>query len=307
MDHLSGIRAFVRVAELGSFSRAAQDLLMSQSTVTKQIAWLESYLGTRLLNRNTRGVSLTEDGLNYYDSGKSIIHAVEIADSRVGKRSGEIAGRLRISTSIAFGRRIVSPMLIDFLRENPKLDIDMNCSDEFVDLVAQGIDIALRMGSLQDSCLGSRLLGTNPWMMVASPGYFANRSTPCTPGDLPDHDCIIYSSVQGDAVWQLTSNDGRVESVHVKGRLRSNSLSTLLSATEADLGIAILPRYVASPSLREGRLVEVLGEYSLPSQELRAMFTSPKLVSGKVRRLVDFLAPRFRDDWWNAVVNSAQE
>lgn len=304
MDQLSGIRAFVRVAELGSFSRAAQDLHVSQSTVTKQVAWLESYLGTRLLNRNTRGISLTEDGLNYYDSSKSIIHAVEAADGRVGRRSGEISGTLRISTSIAFGRRIVSPMLIDFLQENPKLDIDMNCNDEFVDLVTEGIDVALRMGRMHDSCLGSRLLGINPWVMVAAPGYLARCGTPATPAELSDHDCIVYSSVQGDAVWQLGSRDGEIENVHVKGRFRSNSLSTLLSATEVELGISILPRYVASLPLREGRLVEVLEDFAPPSQELRAIFTSPKLVSEKVRRLVAFLAPRFREDWWNATGNS---
>jgi len=307
VDQLSGIRVFVRVTELGSFSKAAKDLSVSQSTITKQIAWLESYLGARLLNRNTRGVSLTEDGLTYYESGKAIIHSIENADCRVGIRSSELAGTLRISTSAAFGRRILSPMLIEFLRENPKLDVDLSCDDTYVDLVSQGIDVALRMGRLQDSCLGSRLLSRNPWVMVASPDYLARRSTPTRPDELANHDCIIYSSVQGDAVWQLTSKHGGVENVVVNGRLRSNNLSTLLSVTESGLGISILPRYVAASSLRRGSVVEVLADYAVPEQELRAIFASPKLVSNKVRRFIDFLAPRFRGAWWGDAGNSVQE
>jgi DNA-binding transcriptional LysR family regulator len=307
VDQLSGIRVFVRVTELGSFSKAAKDLSVSQSTITKHLAWLEGYLGARLLNRNTRGVSLTEDGLTYYESGKAIIHSVENADCRVGIRSSEVAGTLRISTSAAFGRRILSPMLIEFLRENPKLDVDLNCDDAFVDLVSQGVDVALRMGRLQNSCLGSRLLGKNPWVMVASSGYLARRSTPSCPGELTNHDCIIYSSVQGDAVWQLAPKHGSVENVLVKGRLRSNNLSTLLSVTESGLGISILPRYVAASSLRKGSVVEVLSGYSVPEQELRAIFVSPKLVSNKVRRLIDFLSPRFRGEWWDNAGHSVRE
>jgi DNA-binding transcriptional LysR family regulator len=307
VDQLSSIRVFVRVAELGSFSKAATDLLVSQSTITKQIAWLESYLGARLLNRNTRGVSLTEDGLTYYESGKAIMHSVETADCRVGMRSNEVAGTLRISTSAAFGRRVIAPMLPEFLQENPKLDVDLNCDDAYVDLVAQGIDVALRMGQLENSSLGSRLLGKNPWVMVASPGYLARRSTPACPSELTKHDCIIYSSVQGDAVWQLSPKQGSVENILVKGRLRSNNLSTLLSVTESGLGISILPRYVAASSLRKGSVVEVLSDYCMPEQELRAIFVSPKLVSNKVRRWIDFLAPRFRGEWWGNAGHSVRE
>lgn len=209
MDHLTGIRIFTRVVELGSFSKAADDLTVSQSTATKQIGWLEQHLGARLLNRNTRGVSLTEAGGLYYERCKIILKEVDDASALVGHRSNGLTGTLRVSTSVAFGRRIISPMLIDFMREHPQLKIDVTCEDAYVDLVSRGIDIALRMGRLADSSLGGRYIGSNPWVMVASPSYLAEQGTPQIPEDLNDHDCIVYSSVQGDAVWQLRSHEGK--------------------------------------------------------------------------------------------------
>lgn len=299
MDQLDGMRVFTRVAELGSFSKAADELSLSQSTVTKCVATLESHLSARLLNRNTRGVSLTEEGALYYDRCKSIIGAVDDADSLVGRRSEGLTGTLRISTSVAFGRRIVSPMLIDFMRAHPHLKIDMTCEDAYVDLVSRGIDIALRMGRLADSSLGGRYISSNPWVMVSSPHYLMEHGTPQIAEDLNCHDCIVYSSVQGDAVWQLRSREGAIHAITANGRLRSNNLSTLLSAVHLDLGIAILPNYVASPSLKSGAIVRVLEDYSLPQQELHAVFPSPKLVPQKVAAFVHFLIPRFEGTWWD--------
>jgi DNA-binding transcriptional LysR family regulator len=300
MDHLTGIRIFTRVAELGSFSKTADDLTVSQSTVTKQISWLESHLGARLLNRNTRGVSLTEAGGLYYERCKVILKEVDDAGALVGVRSEGLTGTLRISTSVAFGRRIVSPMLIDFMREHPHLKVDMTCEDAYVDLVSRGIDIALRMGRLADSSLGGRYIGSNPWVMVASPGYLAEHGTPHLPEDLNFHDCIVYSSVQGDAAWQLRSREGENHVIIANGRLRSNNLSTLLSAVHLGLGIAILPHYVASPSLKAGEIIRVLEDYGLPQQELHAVFPSPKLVPQKVARFIQFLIPRFDGTWWDS-------
>jgi DNA-binding transcriptional LysR family regulator len=190
-------------------------------------------------------------------------------------------------------------MLIDFMREHPHLKVDMTCEDAYVDLVSRGIDIALRMGRLADSSLGGRYIGSNPWVMVGSPQYLADQGTPQSPEDLNGHDCIVYSSVQGDAVWQLRSQDGKSHVIIANGRLRSNNLSTLLSAVHLGLGIAILPSYVASASLRSGEIVRVLEDYSLPQQELHAVFPSPKLVPQKVATFIRFLIPRFEGTWWD--------
>jgi DNA-binding transcriptional LysR family regulator len=299
MNHLFCLRVFKRVVELASFSKASEELSISQSSVTKQISELEKYLGTRLLNRNTRGISLTEDGALYYDRCKAIIAEVDSADSMVGRRSKSLSGTLRVSTSVAFGRRILAPMLLDFLKQQPQLKADLGCEDGYVDLVAHGVDVALRMGHLSDSSLGCRYICHNPWVMVASPIYLAHRSEPQSPADLAGHDCIVYSSVQGDAVWQLRSPAGDAQTVVVEGPLRSNNLSTLLSAVVAGFGIAILPRYVASTALFAGDIVSIMEKYALPGQDLHAVFPSPKQVPQKALAFIEFLLPRFRGHWWD--------
>jgi DNA-binding transcriptional LysR family regulator len=299
MNHLLCLRIFKRVVELASFSKASEELSISQSSVTKQVSQLEQYLGTRLLNRNTRGISLTEDGAVYYERCQAIIAEVDSADSLVGRRSKSLSGILRVSTSVAFGRRILAPTLLDFLKLQPQLKVDLACEDSYVDLVANGVDVALRMGRLSDSSLGCRYIGHNPWVMVASPIYLASRSEPQSPADLARHDCIVYSSVQGDAVWQLRSPAGDTQTVVVEGPLRSNNLSTLLSAVVAGFGIAILPRYVASTALFAGDVVPIMEKYALPGQDLHAVFPSPKQVPQKALAFIEFLLPRFRGNWWD--------
>ena len=298
MDRIREIGVFTRVVELGSFSKAADDLTVSQSTVTKSIAQLELQLGVRLLNRNTRGISLTELGSLYYEKCKAALHELAEAENIISQRRVQLEGTLRISTSVAFGRRIVTPLLIDFMNRNASLRIDLSCDDNYVDLVSQGVDIALRMGRLADSSLGGRYLGRNPWVMGASPDYVENRGAPSEPAQLNKHDCIVYTTVQGDAVWHLQESNGISFPVYVYGRLRSNNLSTVLAATENGLGISILPQYVAQKALRRGQLVQVLIDYILPEQELHAVFPSPKLVSNNVLSLINFLKPKFQGDWW---------
>ncbi len=298
MDRLLAIQIYSRVVETGSFSRAARDLNLSQPTTTKHVASLEASLGARLLNRNTRGISLTEIGTLYYEKCKTILRELEEADSIIGQRNDEIEGILRISTSVAFGRRVVAPLMIDFLKYNPRIRVDLNCEDTYVDLVAQGIDVALRMGKLADSSLGGRYLGANPWAMVASSEYLKEHAEPKTPHELSSHDCLIYSSVQGDDVWHLRSPDGERYSVPVAGRLRSNNLATILSAARAHLGIAILPLYVAARSLRSQELVQLMRSYSLQEQEIHAVFPSPKLVPPKVIAFINYMQGKFKGDWW---------
>ena len=301
MDRLTGIHIFARAVETGSFSKAARDLNLTQPTVTKHVASLERKLGARLLNRNTRGISVTEIGSLYYEKCKSILHALEQADGLIGAKHDRLEGVLRVSTSAAFGRRALAPLLIEFSEKNPGLRIDLNCEDTYVDLIAQGIDVAIRMGKLANSSLGGRYIGTNPWVMVASPAHLAACGTPRAPDDLASRPCLVYSSVQGDDVWHLRAPDGARYSVPVKGRLRSNNLSTILAAAAAHLGIAILPHYVASASLRSGRVVEIMGNYALQEQEIHAVYPSPKLVPAKVVTFIELIRGRFKGEWWRNV------
>jgi DNA-binding transcriptional LysR family regulator len=292
------MQMFVRVVETGSFSKAAHEFATTQPTVTKQIAAVEAHLKVRLLNRNTRGVSLTESGALYYEKCKIIVREVEEADSIARMRQSQAEGMLRIGTSVAFGRRVIVPLALEFMAKHPHVQLDLSFEDRYVDLVAQGVDVAIRMGKLADSSLGARFLGMNPWVIVASPKYLKRHGTPKRPQDLSAHNALVYSSVQGDDVWRLVGPKGDAVTVPVTGRVRSNNLSAVLAAARADLGIAALPCYVAADSLAGGSLVEVLHAYTLPEQEIHAVFPSPKLVPRKVSAFVAFMQGRFVPRWW---------
>jgi DNA-binding transcriptional LysR family regulator len=300
MDRLLAMEMFVRVVETGSFSKAALEFHTTQPTVTKQVAATEARLKVRLLNRNTRGVSLTEPGALYYEKCKNIVREAEEAESIVQLRQNQAQGLLRIGTSVAFGRRVVVPLALEYMRRHPQVQLDLSFEDRYVDLIAQGIDVAIRMGKLADSSLGARYLGTNPWAMVAAPGYLKKHGTPRRAQDLSAHVALIYSSVVGDEFWRMHTPKGDAVTVPVSGRFRSNNLSAVLAAARDGLGIALMPRYVASESLASGKVLEVLGDHKLPEQEIHAVFPSPKLVPGKVSGFVAFLQGRFAEGWWVA-------
>lgn len=299
MDRITGVQLFARIVETGSFSKASADLGITQPTATKHVAALEAKLGARLLNRNTRGVSATEIGALYYERCKAIQRELEEAENLASLLQSKVRGQLRISTSVAFGRRIATPLALRFMREHPEIQVDLSFDDRYVNLVEQGVDVALRMGRLADSALGARYLGTNPWLAAASPQYLAARGTPRVPADLAGHACLVYSSVQGDDLWQFTAPSGETHSVPVSGPLRSNNLSAVLAACRAGMGLAVLPWYVARESLADGSIVQVLADHALPAQELHAVFPSPKLVPGKVRSFIDYLKEQLDGEWWN--------
>lgn len=298
MDRLAAMQMFVRVVETGSFTKVAQEWATTQPTVTKQIAQLEAQLKVRLLNRNTRGASLTEPGALYYEKCKTIVADVAEAEGLVHRRQHRLQGQLRVGSSVAFGRRVLVPLALQFMAENPQVQLDLSFEDRYTDLVAQGIDVALRLGKLADSSLGARTLGVNPWVLVASPAYLRRHGTPRKPSDLKDHAALIYSSVQGNDAWRLRNASGETVSVPVTGRLRSNNLSALLAAARADLGVAALPCYVAAPSLASGHVRELLKTACLPEQEIHAVYPSPRLVPQKVQAFIAFLQGRFVGDWW---------
>lgn len=303
MERIQALKLFIRVVDLGSFSKAAAELGMGQPAATKQVRRMEAQLGARLLHRTTHGVTPTEIGLLYYDKCKLIAHHVDEAESVAALLQTQVQGALRINTSVAFGRRVLAPLVMQFMQLNPQLQVDLGCDDRYVNLVEQGIDVAIRMGRLSDSSLGSRYLGLNPWVVVAAPDYLAQHGHPLGPKDLKDHNALIYSTVQGDARWPFSGPEGRSLSVLVRGQLRSNNLSTLLVAAREGMGIAALPRYVAEESLRKGTLVSVLDDWQLPAQEIHAVFPSPRLVPAKVTRFVEWLQGQFDQDWWARPAN----
>jgi DNA-binding transcriptional LysR family regulator len=298
MDRIQSLRLFVRLVDLGSFSKAAADLGVGQPTATKLLAQLEQRLGVRLLHRTTHGVTATEIGQLFYEKCRLILHHVEEADTVAALLQSQVQGAIKISTSVAFGRRVLAPMIIRFMRLNPQLQIDLSFDDRYVDLVEQGVDVAIRMGRLADSTLGARYLAVNPWVLVAAPEYLEKHGEPKEPQDLKQHQALIYSTVQSDARWHFAGGQGQSQMVTVHGPLRSNNLSTLLVAARSAMGLAALPWYVAHESIRSGVVKPLLTDWNLPSQEIHAVYPSPRMVPTKVLGFLDWLQGQFRDEWW---------
>jgi DNA-binding transcriptional LysR family regulator len=298
MDQVSATQLFVRVVETSSFSKAAAEFGITQPTATKAVAATETRLGVRLLHRSTRGVKPTEIGALYYDKCKQIQRAVDEAEDLATLRQGSVGGKIRISTSVAFGRRVLVPLTLRYMLSHPEVVLDVSFDDRYVNLVEQGVDLAIRMGQMADSSLGARHLGANPWLMVAAPKYLDRHGEPKSAANVVQHACIIYSSVQGDDQWRLSAPSGQAHSVPVKGPLRSNNLSTVLAAAMAGLGLAIMPWYVAREALLNGAVVQVLADHGLPAQDMHAVFPSPTLVPSKVTHLIQFLKQNLAGEWW---------
>jgi DNA-binding transcriptional LysR family regulator len=194
---------------------------------------------------------------------------------------------------------VLTPIVLAFMREHPEITVDLSFDDRYINLVEQGIDVAIRMGRLADSSLGARYLAQNPWVLVASPAYLTSHAAPLAPADVAAHPCLIYSTVQGDERWHFTAH-GVEASVPVRGPLRTNNLSMLLEAVRDGMGLAMLPWYVAHASVQQGDVVPLLTDFALPVQEMHAVFPSPKLLPSKVSRFIDHLQAQFGDGWWRA-------
>jgi DNA-binding transcriptional LysR family regulator len=301
MDRVQAVRLFIRVVDLGSFSNAASDLGIGQPSATKLVSQMEKRLGSRLLHRSTHGVTPTEIGAIYYEKCKLIAHHLDEAESLAALLQSQVQGGLRINTSVAFGRGVLRPLVMRFMQLNPRLQIDLSFEDRYVNLVELGIDVAIRMGPMADSTLGARYLGVNPWVVVASQDYLARGGTPQQPADLAAHDALVYSTVQGDARWRFTGAGGQGLVVAVKGPLRSNSLSALLAAARGAMGVAALPWYVAQESVRCGAVQPILTDWALPSQDIHAVYCSPRLVPAKVSEFIAWLQGQFRPSCWTEV------
>ena len=301
MDRVQGISLYIRVVETGSFSKAAEDLGITQPTATKFVASLEKRLGTLLLHRSTRGVTPTEIGKIYYEKCKGIAREIEEADDLASLMQSKVRGKITISASVGFGRRVLTPSVLQFMLLHPELEVNLNMDDRYINLIEQGVDLAIRMRRLPDSSLGSRFLGSNPWVMVASPKYLKDHPAPNKPKDIANHQALIYTTAQGDHRWNLTSQNNQSEIIEVKGPFTSNNLSSILAAARAGMGLAVLPWYVAHQSVKDKLLTPVMEDWTLPSQEIHAVFSSPKHISTKVSLCIDWLQGQFKGEWWKGI------
>ena len=294
MSELDDIRAIVAVIDTGAFARAAKHLRIAKSIVSRRIARLEADLGTRLLNRTTRGVCPTEAGLEFKMRGERILKELAEARDAVARRQGEIAGRLRLALPHAFGARYITPILAKLAMDNPRLEIDASYSDRDVDLVNERFDAAVRVGALKDSSLISRRIAPLREVVVASPTYLSRHGEPLAPNHLSERQCQVQTARPERFPWQFQVGHRRI-SIVPAGRFHADHLEGLLQTAEAGLGIAVLPSFLAADAIEAGRLVPLLTDFTLLDRNIYVLRPSGAYVPAKVRALIDLLVETFAD------------
>jgi len=294
MDIMQSMTVFRRVAEAGSFSAVARETGMSQSSVSKHIAALEERLGTKLLNRSTRQLNLTEAGTEYYHYCVRILNDFQEAEASVGKGRILPTGTLRLSSTAAFGRKWIMPMLADFLAKYPDISIDYLTEDRYIDLVKEGVDLAIRVGPLADSALIARKIGSSQRVVVAHSGYLIKHGFPKTPADLAQHQCLTHTLLKAPNDWFFTSPQHGDESVRVAGRFKASSNEALLEAASAGLGIATLCDWHVDELVKRGRLTVLLKKYQMTPYDINAVYPERRFVPQKVKCFIDFLRSRLQ-------------
>jgi DNA-binding transcriptional LysR family regulator len=294
MDRLQALTSFAKVVELGSFARAAERLGVSTSAVSRQVADLEAHLDTRLLNRTTRRLSLTEAGQSYYERCVQVLADLEEAESELRSTSVAPRGTLRITCGVSFGVRCLAPLLAEFAAQHPGVSYDLDLSDRIVDIVDEGYDLAVRIGLGGAQSLVSRRIGSTRMVCCAAPEYLARRGRPAAPPDLVAHDCLGYSYVADSDAWRFEA--GGVESVvRVPIRHHANNGRMLAALAVAGAGVVYEPDFILAPDIRSGQLVRLFPDHRGPVAPIAAVYPSRRHLSAKVRNFVDFLAARSAD------------
>ena len=286
---LERMRTFVRVAERGSLSAVARELGIGQSTVTRQLRELEEAIGVPLLSRTTRRVTVTDEGGRYYADSVQILRLVEQAGDEARGARGAAAGTIRVSCTSAFGVLHVARLIFAFQDRHPDIGVDLSLTDERIDLVREGIDVALRLGPLSDSSMKLRPLGQSRRLLVAAPAYLAARGFPRAPSDLSAHEGIRMSNIAGSDRLNFEATDGRHLSVPFGGRLRIDHGLAAREALVAGRGIAPAHRWLVDDLIEAGLLVPLLPDYSLPAVPLSLLIVPERSGIARVRLLVDFL------------------
>lgn len=291
MDHFNRMSTFVRVVADGSFSAAARKMRVSSAAVGKQIQLLEGWLGTRLFDRTTRHLRLTEAGAAFHERCIRILEDLEEAQRAAGALQAHPKGHLRISSPVSFSTLHLGGLLAGFLNAYPDISVDMELSDRTVNLLEEGFDLAIRIGTLPDSSLAARRIGRSRFVLCAAPGYLKRKGIPRRPADLARHDCVAYAL--GEQEWHFTSPSGKAESVAVNARLRANNGTMLNAAVNEGFGVLYVPGFIASRDLQAGRLVPLLPSYETKETGIYAVYPAGRHLPAKVRVFIDFAAAYF--------------
>lgn len=296
MDKFLALQVFVAVVDSGGFSPAARRLGLVTSSLTRQVNALEKNLGTLLINRSTRSISLTESGTQYYHDARRILDELDQADQNIIETNGPPQGLLKVTMPTAFGRLHFAPILINYAKLYPKIKLDLQLTDINLNLVEEGIDIALRFGTTPPSNVIARKIAPLHRVICASPSYLDNFGTPSEPEDLLQHNCLLFDYKNGQNVWSLHKGNKK-HRVSVSGNLLTNNSEVLKEAAIAGMGLILMPTWLVGEELSSQKLVKVLDEWSATSKnenaEIWALYLQNKRGSKKIKTFLDFLTHSF--------------
>jgi DNA-binding transcriptional LysR family regulator len=288
MDRFASLDTFVAVYETGSFSAAARKLSVGQPAVSKSVALLELHLGTRLLTRSTRELVPTEAGHQFYVHARQALDAAAAAESAARGDGASLRGQVRVSAATTFARLHIVPRLQAFLARHPELSVDILLDDADVDLLTEGVEVALRMGDLADSALTAQRIARGRRAVIATPSYLKAHGEPLTPDDLAAHEAIVYSRRGGGAEWSF-QRDGAERSIAVRGRLSVSAAEGVRAAVLADIGLTVASEWMFSPELATGAVRRVLTDWTLPTIDLWAVYPAGRMATARARAFVDFV------------------
>lgn len=288
LDKLTSMNVFVRVAKAGSFAGGARDLDMSRAMATKHIIHLEGSLGTRLFNRTTRSLSLTEVGASYLERCQQVLLDVEEMEAAVTHLQTEPRGALKISAPPVIGATHIAHAVSEFLKLHPDLNVEMILQSSPGDLIDDGIDLAIYLGALDDTSMFARKLASSSLIVCGSPEYLAKQGVPKVPEDLSRHSCLVNWAIPPKNKWPFKAETGH-QVINVSGRMQANVADPIRIAAISGLGLVMLPVYIVGRDIEKGRLVQVLDNYLSPPLEIHAVYPHRKYLSAKVRMFMDFL------------------
>lgn len=293
MDKLSNMETFVRVAESGSISGAADRMNIAKSAVSRRLKELEEHLNVQLFHRTTRTMHMTETGAEYYKRCLRILEDLREAEEATSQSHCVLRGPLKVAMPATFGVMHIGPAINDFLTEHPNIEFELDFNDRQVDLIREGYDLAIRVADLPDSTLLARKIAPIHHVLCASPDYLKQHGEPTSLDDLIHHHCLTYSLNRDTEHWRVVSPEGKAEKVKIHPTMKASSGEYLLQAAEQGLGIANMPTFVVYEALREGRLKTVLPGYGFRELNAYAVYPQTRHLSRRVRTLIDFLVSRF--------------
>ena len=293
MDRLQSMEVFVAVVDLGSFTAAANAFRITPPMVSKHINGLEKRLGATLLTRTTRRLHLTEIGQTYYENCKKILGEIEVAESGATAMSATPKGLLRVSASIWFGSLTLAPIVCDYLKQHPEVNVDLSLTDRYVDIVDEGIDVAIRIGELEDSSLMARKLSLFALSICASPAYLKQIGTPKKPEDLLQHQCLGFTNWRTQSGWRLLQRQIGA-STGIAPRFESNNGQALRTAALKGIGIIMMPTDLLRQDIEQGTLVEIMQDYVPPPRPIHAVYPRERQSVPKLTSFVEFLVERLR-------------